>query len=537
MIGMSLSYKMLLHTKDASLQPDVLLPQLWERGVRSIEIRSLPTDARSADVLRIANLLWDYGFNITVHSTARSAPSAVDNVFIPLSDMLAHMRQRELIVTIHPVSDDNIAMLTSLSDHIIEHRYPVRIALENKRRMPDGRGGDSLALVLDAVTRVDRNNVGICFDMGHFAWYTENFTDSPNTLPPEEFLSRVIHTHIHSCVEGTTHFPLDEWREPISLYINALGYKYLGVYNIELSPKRFSHLFGAADAYLLSADTLKRNYPPRALYYDDLRFNYDGYFRSALDVFNKKDGCYCSLIAPSAYLFSTNGYRWAMDVAFLVLKKLAETPSRVREYLGDIDCMFLTHGHGDHMEKSTIRALSDTDITWVVPEFLVDSVISFGVRQEKIVSVRAGDETRVGPLSVRVLEGKHFRPDTGKGLEEVGYLISADNAPTIAFPGDIRDYSITDELDADHCFAHVWLTDYATDPEMYIPKSKEFAAYMLSKSRRSILLTHLNTHRGDGKRWTMHHARVAGDAIRELSPETIVRVPRYGEIIDLSDKS
>jgi len=57
---------------------------------------------------------------------------------------------------------------------------------------------------------------------------------------------------------------------------------------------------------------------------------------------------------------------------------------------------------------------------------------------------------------------------------------------------------------------------------------------MLSKSHKSILLTHLNINRSEGKRWTLHHACVARDAILERSPETVVRVPRYGEIFDLS---
>ena len=242
------------------------------------------------------------------------------------------------------------------------------------------------------------------------------------------------------------------------------------------------------------------------------------------------------MIAPSSYLFSTNGYHWAVDVSFHQLRYLAETPWLVREYLGGIDCMLLTHAHGDHMEKRTIRALADTEITWVVPDFLVERVLQLGVRSEYIRVVSVGDRICVGKLNIRVLEGRHARPTEVKGNAAVGYLVSAENAPSIAFPGDVRDYRLTDDeiLDADHCFAHVWLTDHALTPEKYIPKSKEFAEFMLTKSSRSIFLTHLYVDRPEDKRWTMTHARVACDAIREISPQTIVRVPRFGEIFDLS---
>ena len=232
MIGTSLSYRNLLNTEDPLLSADVILPKLWERGVRSIELRAVPIGGAPEDALRVANILWDYGFQITVHSSCKTLANAVSEVFDPLRALLGQMRQRELIITIHPIAGDNVGMLTSLSDHIIEKGYPVRIALENNRKMPDKTEGDSAALVLDAVKRVNRENVGICFDMGHYAWYAAKFTDSPNTLPPKEFLSRVIHTHMHAYAEGNTHFHIGEWCEPISLWA--------WVSSMQSSPPRYS---------------------------------------------------------------------------------------------------------------------------------------------------------------------------------------------------------------------------------------------------------------------------------------------------------
>ena len=255
LIGISLSYDWLLGDEQLP-PPNVVLPKLREHGVRSIEIRMVPLCADPNDVLRAADILWDFGFNITVHSEVKTQQSATREALEPLSEVISHLRQKELTITIHPIVGDNVAMLISLSDYINEHGYPVRIALENERKMPDRTDGDSLSLVLDAVKRADRDNVGICFDMGHLAWYNETFTDSPNQLPPKEFLARVIHTHIHACVKGSTHFPLDTWRDPFASYITALSSDYSGVYNVELMPKRFAEHFSAMEGYLISADTL-----------------------------------------------------------------------------------------------------------------------------------------------------------------------------------------------------------------------------------------------------------------------------------------
>ena len=534
MIGTSLSYRSLVHDREGELAPDVLLPKLWAAGVRGVELRAVWSDTDPHEVLSVANLLWDYGFCVTVHSGCETAGNAVEKVFSPLALMLAHLRQRSLTVTLHPIAGDNVAMLRNLADHAKAKGYPVKIALENNRRMPDGTDGDSAALVLDAVKGAERDNVGICFDMGHYAWYAANFLDDPDALPPREFLRRVIHTHIHAYDEGTTHYPLRTWRAPYKNYIEALAFGYFGIYNLELEPPRFAKVMGATEGYLTSVSTLSAHMPYHAAFYDECRQTYDGAFRRALAVLEKKEGTFGTLLAPSAYLFSTHGYLWSVDLSFWHLRHLAEEPHRVRERLGGMDLMLLTHAHEDHMEEATLRALSDTEIRFVAPESLLPHLYRFGIRRSQITAVKAGDEIAEGPLCIRVLQGRHFRPD-GSGIDAVGYLVRAENAPSIAFPGDVRDYRTegVEDLAADHCFAHVWLTDEALLPECYLPACEDFARFMLKASQKSIFLTHLYSHRTEDKLWKLHHARAAAECIRALSPKTAVHIPRYGEIFRL----
>lgn len=538
MIGLSLQYKWLLGNGSFPMpERTAFLTELRRRGVGSIELRSIPSGGDPNDALRAADLLWDHGFRITVHGSVKTAEHAVAEVLDPLSEILSHLRQRELIVTVHPIVGDNVAMLRTLSDRIIEKGYPLRIALENERRLPDKSEGDSLSLVLDSVERVRRENVGICFDMGHYAWYTDHCIGEPNKLPPKEFLDRVIHTHIHAYREGTTHFPLTEWICPVSSYIQALDRAYFGTYNLELEPPRFAHLMSAEEGYLRSVDMLRGNFPFHATLYEELKLHYDGQFGQALGVLDKTEGCYASLIGPSSYLFSTNGFRWGMDPAFRNIRYLAEAPSRVKEYLGGLDLILVTHNHEDHLEESTVRALADTEIRWVVPDFLTDRMSSFGVGREKLIPVSVGETVRVGPLTVRVLEGRHFRPDTGKGIRAVGYVVEAENAPRLVFPGDVRDYRTEgmEPIDADVCFGHVWLSDNAKARESYLPKCEELAEFMLMTSRKRILLTHLyESCRSETGMWRRHHAEEARTAILARSPETVVEIPAVGEVLRLS---
>ena len=102
--------------------------------------------------------------------------------------------------------------------------------------------------------------------------------------------------------------------------------------------------------------------------------------------------------------------------------------------MGDIDLMILTHAHDDHMEESTIRALSNANFKWLAPEYMVGYLLEYGIAREKIIVAKVGETIQIGPLSVKVLPGRHFRPNTNNGMEAVGYLITAEDAPTVAFP-------------------------------------------------------------------------------------------------------
>ena len=167
MIGVSLPFLWLCGHDAFDLDRDKLLQNLKEKNVASIELRTVRAAHAPEDVAAVADMLFEKGFSISVHGEVKSVESAVADVFAPLQKLLPALRQKSLNITVHPIDGDNVQMLHRLADHIEANGYPVTVALENNRLLPNKSEGDSAALVLEAVSTADRAPIGICFDFGH----------------------------------------------------------------------------------------------------------------------------------------------------------------------------------------------------------------------------------------------------------------------------------------------------------------------------------------------------------------------------------
>lgn len=530
-VGVSLPLHWLAGEEDKT----EMLQLLQHHGVQSVELRTVRPGQEPEAVLRAAELLWENGFQITVHGGVNSVDTAVSDVFAHLAQLLPALRQDKLNITIHPVVGDNAAMLTSLSDHILAHELPVTIALENNRLLPDKTQGDSTALVLAAVKAANRPNVGICFDMGHYAYYVKkNFPESPDLLPDAEFWKYVIHTHIHGVNGLTTHFPLGLYELPLQAFLEKLSYGYFGVYNLELDFPRFEDLHTPVEALDRSIPYLQQSLPLVARLYDAVAKSFDAGFESALTCLDAKENTF-SLIHSTSYLFHTAGCRWGMDVAFRWARSLAKTPAQAAGLLKPLQVMVISHSHADHFEKETLRLLAKNDTIFIVPDFLEAQALECGIAPEKLVLAKPGEKICLHGMTFLPFASSHFRPNNGPGVPEYGYHVSAPGCPSQVFPVDIRDFSKKEELPpADYCFANVWLRDESCDESSWRPMVEPWAQYMLQFSTGHILMTHLyEDGRPEDKMWREEHTRALAEAIHRLSPETKVIVPNRGQCIPL----
>ena len=258
----------------------------------------------------------------------------------------------------------------------------------------------------------------------------------------------------------------------------------------------------------------------------------------AADSFKYEYGTRFALIQSSSFLFCSNGFRWGMDIAFRGAYRLANTPKQAATLLADLELMVISHGHSDHFEERTVRALAQNPTKWVIPDFLEEQAISYGISREKMIIAHAGETLRVGPLTIRPFPGRHFRPVTGKGIEEYGYHISVDGGPAMAFPVDTRDFALRDMPKlppANYCFANVWLGDSCGNTADYGERPSEFARFMLHFSAKNILFAHLyECDRKEKDMWREEHAALLAKTISQMNPDTRTLIPCPGEIYKLS---
>lgn len=281
MIGFSLPYACLGNKSSGERQHKLLLQygslknilhHLKQAGVTSVEIRALSRKANSTQIQNSIQMIWEMGFSLTIHGALEGNFTGQHfvEVYPSMEYILSHFSryQSELMITVHALQDiaspekkpdavigrlaeRTIHQLAEWSAIIASEQLPIRFALElNRYKPPVIDPGSSIEGVLQMVEAIHQSNVGICWDMGHY--YSNILTQynqpSPpdswvKVLPPDPFLQRVIHTHIHGLHgKDDTHFPLTAKPSlPLEHYIQSLQRaRFQGVYNLELSCHQWS---------------------------------------------------------------------------------------------------------------------------------------------------------------------------------------------------------------------------------------------------------------------------------------------------------
>jgi len=263
-IGMSIPWDYLsgnIVTTDAELLKQnfgsaaEFLNFLKDLEVTHIELRHRKTGMSQNDMESVFRILSDFKFYITIHgdNPLQGDDWTINDIF-PWLDSFNKINPNNIdtiIITLHPFTgpdseaiyrEQTVEFIKRLDDLILKNTLPIKLALENQRSKKISNPGISFIEVEGMWKEICRNNVGICWDMGHcFSNYLLDKTLYP-IYPHFEFSAATTHTHIHDIgPDGRTHWVFKENKVPLSDYIRQLkAAGYTGIYNLELSFDRFA---------------------------------------------------------------------------------------------------------------------------------------------------------------------------------------------------------------------------------------------------------------------------------------------------------
>jgi L-ascorbate metabolism protein UlaG (beta-lactamase superfamily) len=115
--------------------------------------------------------------------------------------------------------------------------------------------------------------------------------------------------------------------------------------------------------------------------------------------------------------------------------KRLTAPALQHRQLPQVDLILLSHAHMDHFDLPTLRRLESQHTAVVTASRTADLLRT--VRYQKVTELGWGDETRLGPLTVKAFRVRHWgarmRTDTFRGYN--AYLLEADGV-RVVFGGD-----------------------------------------------------------------------------------------------------
>ena len=206
-------------------------------------------------------------------------------------------------------------------------------------------------------------------------------------------------------------------------------------------------------------------------------------------------GLHAAWIGHSTVLFKIDGFTFVTDPVFstriglglgpftLGLKRMVE-PALELSHLPALDLVLLSHAHMDHFDLPTLRALENPKLPVVTANGTSDLLRV--PRYKEVRELAWGQQTQVGPLSIRALEVNHWgarmRTDTWRGYN--GYLLQCGRW-RVLFAGDT---ALTDAF-RDVTAAHLALMPIgAYNPWIRVHCNPEQAWRMANDARADIVM-------------------------------------------------
>lgn len=244
-------------------------------------------------------------------------------------------------------------------------------------------------------------------------------------------------------------------------------------------------------------------------------------------------GCHAWLTYSANYLFSCNGFKWALD-PFSMSSRLAglTTPDYVND-LAPLSLIVLTHAHNDHLDRGLIAALKYAPVEWVIPEAVQDILKQECELPDRgVITPTPGEEIIRDSLRLTPFESLHF--NGGHGVPEMGYLVEMGTRRWL-FPGDVREYNLQKLPrfgSLDGVVGHLWLGK-ARALEAPPPLLDAFCDFFNGFKSEQLFIAHLNEFgRDETEQWRVEHFEMVKAALLERAPQLCVSKFLMGDRMD-----
>ncbi|HET7855908.1 MAG TPA: MBL fold metallo-hydrolase [Gaiellaceae bacterium] len=240
-------------------------------------------------------------------------------------------------------------------------------------------------------------------------------------------------------------------------------------------------------------------------------------------------------VGHSTVLIDHDGVRLLTDPVFRVrLLHLRRIGPVDRGELGEIDAVLVSHLHYDHLDLPSLRAVGRS-LPVVVPRGAARMLRRRGFAHT--VELARGDETRIGPLTIRATHAEHGgrRGLFGADVPAVGYVVSGKGRVYFAGDTDLFDGmgSLAPGLDVALLPVGGW--GYRLPPGHLDPRRAAEALRLLSP--RFAVPIHWGTYRQLGLSRAPAALHAPADEFKrlaaELAPDVDVRVVPPGGTIEL----
>lgn len=138
-------------------------------------------------------------------------------------------------------------------------------------------------------------------------------------------------------------------------------------------------------------------------------------------------------IGQGGFLLSDGGITLAIDPYLSDLVEISDglkrlVPPAVSKEAFRPDYIFLTHEHIDHLDYLTVEAMPKDGVKFLAPPACKPILMKYGVKEEDIELLSAGDVRQVGGFTVKAVWADHTEGS-------LGALVTADGV-TVYFTGD-----------------------------------------------------------------------------------------------------